>query len=278
MTSDRTLIHLDHLTFSDSNVSGWAFRELTNWWGATQNKVPGVERPSGVGAFQRRRATRRSRVISFQARYRGSSAAEVERAYDELAAIGADMPARMGVTTDDGTSWRTVIVEQQDAQSTHNRRYGWVDVDVTADDPRRYGDAEWLTTDPPSAGVGLVWPVVWPAVWPGGGSPGRVTLVNDGRAPSPSSFVLRGGFDTAVVTCVETGDRVGFARPLPEGSVVTFDAETRRALLNGQDASRWLRYRQWTDVPGLSSRTFQFDVTGATGSPSMSGRVLPAWW
>lgn len=275
----QTLIHLDHITFTDRNVvRGWSFRELGGWWGGTANKAAENDRPQGIGSFQRHRAVRRSRVMTFQARYRGIDSVEVENAYDELSAIGAEGDVRFGVTTGAGTSWRTVIVEDSEASSTHNRRLGWQNVNLTADDPRRYADGEWVSTDPPSAGQGEVWPEVSPTIWPGGGSTGRVVLVNDGRAPSPSSFVLTGGFGSALITCVETGDRIGFARPVPAGSAVVIDASTRRAELNGQDASRWLRFRQWTDVPGQQSRTFQFDVTDPVGSPGMAGKVDHAWW
>ncbi|MDF2991462.1 MAG: hypothetical protein K0S37_1976 [Microbacterium sp.] len=274
----RTLLHLEHLTFSDQSIRGWSFRELTGWWGGTGNKLVEADRPQGIGSFQRTRALRRSRVMTFRARFRGADSAEVERAYDELSAVGAEGPVRMAVTTDAGTMWRTVIVEDSDASNTHNRRLGWQDVTLTADDPRRYADAEWASVGLPAPGQGEVWPEVSPTVWPGGGSTGRVTLANDGRAPSPSLFVLTGGFSSALITCVETGDRVGFARPVPSGSSVTIDARTRRAEMNGQDVSRWLRFREWTEVPGQQSRTFQFNATDPVGLPEMAGKADHAWW
>lgn len=273
----RTTIHLGHLSFVDARVAGygWFFRELTDWWGGTVNRQRPVARPQQHGAFPRTRVTRAEKVMSFEAVYRGHSAAEVEAAYDDLAAVAAEGPVLMSVATDDGVTWRRVIVEDTGAASTHNLRRGSMTVDLSSDDPRRYSTGEWLETAPPSAGQGLVWPVVWPAVWPGGGSSGRVTLPNDGKAPSLPSFVLSGGFSSALITCVETGARVGFARPIPVGASVVI--ENGRATLDGQDVSRWLRFREWSEIPGGFSRTFQFDAADQS-SPRMAGKVDHAWW
>jgi hypothetical protein len=277
----RTVIYFGHLTLLDQipDAGGWSFVDLTNWFGNADNKVPGVPRPQDHGDFRRTRSLRSSRVMSFVARFDGDSSAEVEAAFDEFAAIGAEAPAAIGVETEAGITWRTVAVERSLAEPTYNLPFGTIPVDLTADDSRRYGLGEWQQTTPPAPGQGLVWPVVWPAVWPGGGSTGRVTLLNAGRAPSPTVFELRGGFSSALITCVETGARVALARPVPEGSVVTIDSSTRRAVIDGQsDVSRWLRFREWTDVPGLMSRTFQFDATDPVGSPTMRGKADPAWW
>jgi hypothetical protein len=274
-----TTIQLDSIVFSDSDVEGWAFLSLTDWWGSTANKVEARERPQAHGSFQRARSLRSSRAISFVARYRGADHLEVERAFDALSATGAETPVVMRVTTEDGSWWRWVSVEAVTPESTRNRWFGQATVDVLAEDGRRYADASWLSTAPPTEGAGLEWPAVWPAVWPGGGVDGRVTLANTGRAPSAPSFQLKGGFDTATVTCMETGARIGFDRYVPPGSTVLIDTATRRAVIDDQsDVSRWLRFREWETVPPGSSRAYQFDVTGASGSPTLEGRVFPAWW
>ncbi|WP_279367330.1 hypothetical protein [Microbacterium testaceum] len=275
----RTTIQLGHLTFldgADRGGYGWFFRELTDWWGGTANRQRPVARPQRHGAFTRARATRAEKVVSFEALYRGRSASEVERAFDELSAVGAETPVLMTVSTDDGPTWRSVIVEDTSARSTHNRPRGWQTVDVSSDDPRRYRTGTPVTTGPPSPGQGLVFPAKFPAIWPGGGSTGRVTLPNEGRAPSAVSLILAGGFSSALITCVETGARVGIARPVAAGQSVVI--ENGRATLNGQDISRWLRFREWTEVPGLLSRTFQLEASDPVGQPTLTGRVDHAWW
>ncbi|MFI8593725.1 hypothetical protein ACIGCK_04755 [Microbacterium sp. NPDC078428] len=274
-----TTIDLGGLAFEDETRAGWAFSALTDWWGQVDDKTPVTERPQGHGAFPVSRSLRSSRAMAFRAVYVGASQAALENAVDELSAIGAEGPVRMTVTTPAGATWRTVSVEATPFEDHRGRKNGAVAVDLVARDSRRYADAEWVSTAPPDSGGGLVWPVVWPAVWPGGGSPGRVALVNSGRAPSAPMFRLLGGFSSALITCVETGERIGFDRPIPVGSTVDIDVAGRRAMIDGQsDVSRWLRWREWGDVPPLSTRRFQFDVAGPSGSPMLQGRVFPAWW
>jgi hypothetical protein len=264
------------VTLPSFAAQGWSFRDLVDWWGTTPAKGSPVERPQGHGAFEASQSLRSSRAISITANYIGESQAEVEDAFDTLSAVGAEGPVLMTVTTPAGSSHRVVTIE--DTAPTRHRGgspIGGMTVDMIARDPRRYSSGEWLSTPPPSPGQGLVWPVVWPAVWPGGGSSGRVELANAGKAPSAPVFRLLGGFESAVITCVENGRRIGFARPVPAGSMVEIDVKTKRALLDGQsDVSRWLRFREWTEVPGLLSRTFQFDADGG----EMIAKVDHAWW
>lgn len=276
-----TTVQLGSITFGDVEFSGWSFSDLTDWWGQTDDKAEVVERPQAHGAFDVTRSLRASRAISFNATFIGEDQADAEEAFDSLSAVGAEGPVRIVVSTPAGATARTVTVERVTPVDHHGRRIGKIPVDLIARDPRRYAldeDVPWQVTGPPEPGNGLVWPVVWPAIWPGGGSPGRITLTNLGKAPSAPEFVLVGGFSTALITCVETGARIGFDRPVPAGSEVAIDTKTRRATLDGQsDVSRWLRWREWELVPPGSSRDYQFDVTDPVG-PLMRGRVLSAWW
>lgn len=274
-----TTIQLGSVVFNGFATSGWVFSGLTDWFGQVDNKVPVTQRPQAHGAFSVSRALRSSRAVSFNAAYLGDDSVEVESAVDELAAVGADGPVLMTVTTDAGVSWRWVTVETSSFADNHGMSHGLVAVDCVARDPRRYEDAPWLVTGPPAAGLGLVWPVIWPAVWPGGGSSGRIDLVNRGRASSAPVFRLTGGFESAVITNTLTGARIGFGRALPPTSTVVIDVAERRAVIDGQsDVSRFLQWREWSEVPAGMTVPYQFDVSGAVGSPTLEGRVCSAWW
>lgn len=277
-----TKIELGPITFEDVAFTGWSFSDLVDWWGQTEDKFDVVERPQAHGAFEVNRSLRSSRAPSFSATFIGGTQADAEEAFDVLSGVGADGPVTMIVTTPAGRSARTVTVERVAPADHHGRPYGRVSVDLIARDPRRYevdSDVPWVQTGPPSAGNGLVWPAVWPLIWPGGGSSGRITLTNRGKAPSAPQFRLYGGFASALVTCVESGARIGLDRVVAPGSVVSVDTALHTATIDGQsDVSRWLRWREWELVPPGESRTFQFDVTGPSGSPVLEGRVLSAWW
>lgn len=270
-------ITLDTVTLPGFSLNGWAFRDLIGWWGQTEDKVEIVERPQRHGAFGGSASLRSSRAISFTAIYLGGTQTDVEAGFDELSSVGAEAPVRMSVETAAGSSWRVVSVESvKPAQHRGGSARGTLAVDLIAADPRRYADGAWQQTGPAVASGGLVWPAVWPLVWSAGGSTGRVVLPNTGKAPSAPSFRLVGPFTAGLVSCVETGARIGFNRPVPAGSVV--EIAGRRAVIDGQsDVSRWLQFREWGDVPAGGSRTYQWDVVDGAGSLLM-GKVDPAWW
>lgn len=277
-----TTLQLGPLTFEESGAAGWVFSDLIDWFGQTDDKDEEEERPQAHGAFESSKALRTSRAISFNAAYLGDSQAEVEDAFDTLAAVGAEGPVEVILTTDSGRSGRRVKVKVSTPKDHHGRPIGEVAVDMIAADPRRYAleeDSPWVSTEPPSAGAGLVWPAAWPLIWPGGGSSGRITLTNTGKAPTAPMFRLEGGFSSALITTVETGARIGLDRLLPVGSFVIVDTKLHRATIDGQsDVSRWLRWREWALIPAGESRTYQFDVTAPVGAPVLRGRALDAWW
>ncbi|MDQ1111136.1 hypothetical protein QE418_000584 [Microbacterium testaceum] len=274
MTGERSL-QFGPITFVDFDAPGWAYSGLIDWFGSTPDKKDVVERPQQHGAFPAAVSLRASKAISFRASFRGETGADVEEAFDRLSAVAAEGPVLLTANYPGGSTWRkvTATVNVEDHFGLH---IGEATIHCVARDPRRYRTGTPVITGPPSPGQGLVFPVKFPAVWPGGGSTGRVTLRNEGRAPSPVSLTLAGGFSSALITCVETGARVGLARPIPSGQTVVI--ENGRASINGQDISRWLRFREWTEVPGLLSRTFQLEASDPVGQPTLIGRVDHAWW
>ncbi len=281
-----TSLQLGPITFDDFAATGWSFKDLVDWWGSTEDKGEVVERPQAHGAFEVSKSLRASRAISFRATYIGSGQADAENAFDALSSVGAEGPVTVVVATPAGRTGRRVTVERvtpvKHVGQTSRRAVREVDVYLIARDPRRYaltGDVPWVQTPPPSDGAGLVWPAVWPLIWPGGGSAGRLTLTNTGKAPSAPQFRLWGGFSSALITCVETGARIGMDRLVPPGSVVTIDTAQHVANIDDQsDVSRWLRWREWELIPPGESRSYQFDVVDPVGSPILEGRVLSAWW
>lgn len=258
-------------------TSGWVFSDLVDWMGQVSSKTAHTERPQQHGAFRVGRVFRTSRAISFRAAFLGSSREQVVDAVDSVSSIGAEGPVLVSVTEIDGSvTWRVVTVETSAFTDHHGNPSGEISVDLIADDPRRYADGEWQQTGPAVAATGLVWPAVWPLVWPDTGSSGRIVLLNSGKAPSSPQFRLAGPFTSALITCVETGDRIGFGRPVPDGSVVEISG--RHAVIDGQsDVSRWLQFREWDDVPAQTARTYQFDVVSGA-SALLSGKVDSAWW
>lgn len=264
------------ILFQTGYQYGWYLSEFQDWLGTSDDKIGTTERPQAHGAFDVTRSLRTAKTPSFRVGHNSmGDAAAVEAAIDELSAIGADGPVTMRVGTQSGVSERVVTI-----QVTHldvaGLATGSVAVDCVARDPRRYDvNVQSASTTPAQAGQGRTWPAVWPLVWPGGGSSGRITLTNTGKAPSAPTFILEGGFDTALITCLETGARIGLNRQVPVGSQVVIDTKTRRATIDGQsDVSRWLQYREWELIPPGASRTYQFDATGVVSDSTLVARNL----
>lgn len=260
----------------------WEFSDLVGWRGLTDDKIPSTERPQAHGAFETDASFRTQRAISFTARAVASSQTMAEDFIDDVSSMGAEAPLEIIVETDSGRTSRRVRVAAVSPQDRRNRSLATLAIDLLSADPRRYSvseDVPWEETGPPSLGTGRVWPAVWPLIWPDGGSSGRITLTNQGKAPSAPEFELLGGFGSALITCVETGSRVGLDRFVPDGSVVEVNTAEHTATIDGQsDVSRWLRWREWELVPPGESRTFQFDATDTVGTPKLRGRVRSAWW
>lgn len=249
---------------------GWYFFNLRGWHGQTSDKVRKEERPQAHGAFASARSLRSSRGISFEVGYRDGTTTEVEEAVNELSSFGAEGPIVITVEDDLSVTRRTVTVDSIPDNDPDRRYTGDMMVGLVADDSRRYAvEAQTASTGPAQPGPGLVFPEVWPLVWPAGGSSGRITLTNTGKAPSAPTFTLEGGFDTAMITCIETGARLGLNRQIPVGSSVVIDTENRTATIDGQSSvSRWLQFREWETVPAGASRTYQFDATGVVSVPA----------
>lgn len=268
--------------FSDGDDEDATFLlvNISGWFDGVDTRREKTPRPRRHGAFKSQ-GYQGGRIVSLEIEVYTSSKAEQRDALASLAALLADGSYAPLTVTEGDQSW-SISVGRDGDPTVNLDNYGvlaTVRLQFWAPDSRWYEDAAWQETGPPVAGAGLVWPAVWPAVWPGGGSSGRIDLVNSGLAPSSPMFRLLGGFSSALITCVETGERIGFDRPIPIGSVVDIDVAGRRALIDGQsDVSRWLRWREWGDVPPDSTRRFQFDVVDPSGSPKLQGRVFPAWW
>lgn len=275
-----TTIQLDTLQFSDYATTGWVFEDLTDWYGLSSDKSGTDERAQAHGAFEVATALRSSKAVSFKAHYLGLTERDMLQAVEEISAIGAEGRVRMYVTDELRSSYRWVNVVNCAPEDHHGEPQVTVTIDVLARDPRRYMDGAWTTTGPTTTGAGMAFPTMFPTVWPGGGNAGRITLHNDGRTSSSPQFILRGGFTSALITCAETGGRLGFSRDLSTLDYLLIDVKSKRALLNGDprvDFTRWVQFREWEDVPARSTRTYQLDTTGASGSPTLEGKVDSAW-
>lgn len=272
------IVTVGGVTF-DGDDSDYLLTSFTGWGDGASMRRERVPKPRAHGEFAAD-GFQTGMSIGLEAELYTTSVDAQDAAVDEVVAILAD--GQYGtMTVQSGSSTLFAEVSRQGQPQVQRDLYGIlarVRLQFSSDDPRRYAAGAWQETAPPTAGDGVVWPLVWPLVWPGGGNPGRVSLTNTGKAPSAPRFQLVGGMGSAVITCIDTGARIGFDRAIASGQTVEIDVANRRATQDGNDVSRWLRYREWQEVPAGSTRRYQVAVTSPSGSPLLRGKVDSAWW
>ena len=270
------------MVFFDGSGAGdsvYLLTKISGWFDGTETRRDKTPRPQQHGSFASQ-GYQSGRTIALEMEVYTDTKEQQREALSTLAALLADGGYSTLTVEEDATVW-SISVGRDGEPSVNLDLYGRlasVRMQFWAPDPLWWAAGTWEETAHPTAGDGVVWPLVWPLVWPGGGNPGRISLVNSGKAPSSPVFQLVGGMGSAVITCVDTGARIGFERAIPVGQTVEIDVASRRATQGGNDVSRWLRYREWQDVPAGATRRYQLAVTSPSGSPLLRGKVDSAWW
>lgn len=278
-----SVVALDNLLLGvEIDGVAWIFDTLDGWslgGGVSTNFAP---RPTAHGEFDGP-VYRRSRIITIGGTCIADSPALAEDAIEALGATLAD--GRMG-TLSVQTPTRTLsadvrLSDTPQASWLTPRVFRWA-LQFTAPDPRKYGLTNVGETSlPSSATSGLIFPLAGP-VFDFGSllSDGRISLSNNGTAPSEPVFTVTGplasGFE---VTHLETGRRLRY--PLTVGSPIVLDCREGRATTDGQERTGNLSVREWFVVPPRSSATFRFSTLG-TETPSdpasLSAALAPAYF
>lgn len=276
-----TVVQIGSMIFPETASWGWLFNGLEGWDSTGDNKVGVSERARGHGANGRARVFRSSLPLSLNLAFLGDDRVDYESARLSLAALGAEGPELMTVTSELGSFSRLVTVEHTDIPDTHGRAaQDGIAIDMIAEDPLKYGLLQSDTTELPTAGTGISFPLVYPLDWGQAGSGGRISLTNRGTAPAAPVFRVNGGLSSVTITEAGSGKRLILNRVIPAGSAVVFDGRTRRVTLDGitDISAMFLTRREWPVIlPGQTS-TFLFTGTAAGGVPSLTGELQSAWW
>lgn len=276
-----TIVQIGPMVFPETASWGWLFNELTGWDDLSTNKVSVSERPRGHGAFGASRSFRSALPITLNVAFLGDVHSDMLSARLQLSSLAAEGPVVMRVTNDIGSFSRVVTVENIDQPDHHGRSaIDGFTIDMLAADPLRYGLPSSVSTELPTAGTGLVWPITYPIDWGLPGVGGRLTLTNTGTAPATPVFRVSGGLSSVTLTEAGTGRRLTLNREIPVGSTVVFDSRTRRVVLDGVtdiSAAFLTRREWWTIAPGQSS-TVLFSGVTTGGVPVLMGELQSAWW
>jgi hypothetical protein len=142
-------------------------------------------------------------------------------------------------------------------------------------DPLRYGPDQYTSTGLAVSGGGLTYPLAYPLSYGVSGSPGRMTLINDGTADAPIRFgvtgPLLGGFELS-----SEGRRLTYLAAVPAGQIVEIDTGTGKVVVEDTaDRRTNLIYADWLVVPAGGSLTVQF--TSLNGVYDAAALAVAGW-
>ena len=276
-----TTVTVDGLLFGvELDGVAWVYEDLQGWslGGGVEGEFAG--RPGVHGSFDAP-VYRRARVIALSGACVADSAALAEEASDALASLVAD--GRLGQFTVANSrrslSARVRLSDTPQDEWLGDSAFRW-SLQFTAPDFRRYGDAVTADTSLPSAGGGLVFPITNPLDFGEPGSSGRVSVVNDGNAPTEPTLTVTGPLSAGfVVTHLEEGRRLVY--PSAVGDAVTVDCSAGTATSGGQDRTGLLSVDEFFTVPPGAAATFAFSTLGtetAASPASLSATLSPAYY
>lgn len=267
-----------------TDLHGWALQDLTDWMSLSDAKNEIGERSQQHGAFDPGRTVRQSALVTATVAYIGSSVADLEEAIRRLTGLTAEPDAPLRVTFNGaaGATHRDMTNIIVTVPSHHGRsRLSGITIDMTAIDPRAYGDETSSTTGVASPGDGLEFPLEFPVDYGSGGSDGRVRFTNTGTADAYLTFTVTGGMSEGFsLKRVETGDTITVSRPINQDDTVTLETYYGTVLLDGLSSlSGFLTDYQWFQCPPGETCTVQFTPLGeTTGTPTLTMTASPAWW
>jgi hypothetical protein len=261
---------------------GCTYDKLEGWYGVENVDLGMVKRPGAPGSFAPSQTFPGEKAISIEGDFFGASRAAGLQMREDLSMLyNEGRPVRMTVADDLRTTSRDVLIASVSFPWTIHQEFEF-SIDMTADDPRRYGAEVANETALAAPGTGFVWPAVWPIDWGTIGVSGRVTILNGGNTETMSRFVVDNGEmpDGFEIVNVTTGQRLVYLGPVVSGTAITLDTETRTATIGASaPGSPFLASPQWWAVPPRSSVELQFLARGAvTGSPRLRVYTAPAFY
>lgn len=272
-------VTFDNMLFGD----GWQLGELEGWWDTTKPRIVSDARPEWHGDFGQDEVYLEPRFVTVSGVFQSRENPDmVTSARDTLAALHE--AGEFEFTVSDGAVGRVTARMASELAWDVDYAPGCASFEFTvkADDPRRYGARQTLSTGVPTAGVGIADPIADPFQEGAAGNLGRVELVNIGTAPSEPMVRVTGGLSEGFeLLCIETGSVVRVTRPIPDGSVIDVDMGSGQVWIDQQSplSAMYVPVAQWFSVKPGATCAIQFTPMGVvTGTPTMSVEFAEASW
>jgi hypothetical protein len=272
-------VTFDNMLFGD----GWQLGELEGWWDTTKPRVGSDPRPEWHGDFGQDNVYLEPRFITVSGVFQSRENPDlVMSARDAIAALHE--AGEFDFTVSDGVVGRVTarLASELLWDVDYAPGCAWFEFTVKADDPRKYGQKQTLSTGAPTAGVGIADPLLDPIQEGAAGNLGRVELVNAGTAPSEPMVRVSGGLSEGFeLLCIETGSVVRVTRPIPDGSVIDIDMGAGQVWIDQQSplSAMYVPVAEWFSVKPGATCTIQFTPLGVvTGTPMVTVEFAEASW
>lgn len=249
---------------------GLIVSSVSGWRGLSGVRGEGEPIPGGQGSYQQEVLLREPRSIAVKGAAVAGSESAAAALLERLERATGGIPVPMRVSDSDGIWTRIVEVELLDPDERWSTDRFTFNIDIVANDPRRYRDVETLGP----IGIrdqigGLRFPAEFPWNFGIGGRQLRLSLTNVGSVTLYPKIIVEGGFGSVIVRDITTGGSLELPFDIPPGDEVEFDSKSSRAFYRGRDITRLMTRRQWPKIPAGATHEFDFRVTGDSGRPRM---------
>lgn len=262
----------------DENGVEWHLTGLDGW-GSPASTLAVQQKPRGNGAFRAVPAYMQPRTLAPSGTVYAPDFDTASDAWDQLCAAFPLTPTRLDVT--EGSRTRYVMVQRQDETIPT-----WLtdssftfSSQLTAVDPRKFGDDEIAITKLPAVSGGFAFPLAFPFAINSTIVSGTCALINSGNTAGPVSMRIDGPCTGPIVTHVSSGSQLVFSSSLVLGSgeFLVIDMEAQTTLANGQSSRNgYIQSRGWSSFdPGLN--TWAFTAAGYNSASKLTVTATPAW-
>jgi hypothetical protein len=259
----------------------WKYTNLTGWGMGGAVETNFTARPGRHGMHDGP-MYRRERVITVEGLLRAPTRALAKQAERALAACLADGSMGTFGVDDPDLGWEQAQVKlsappQSDGSAAGVGVIAW-QLQFTAPDHRKYGQAVTVSTPLPGGGSGIAFPVAFPISFGAPPETGSAVFTNTGTAPTEPVHTITGPLEAGFqVVHVETGRRLRYEAPVVDP--VVLDSREGTATSGGQDRTGLLTADDFFTIDPGATATFQWSSLGsetAADPALMAVSVAPA--
>lgn len=280
MTYLPNTISLGPLTFNqvDSNGVWWYAQTLTGW-GSPAGTLTVTQKPRDHGGW-RSESFLTPRVVAVTGTIVAPTAALLATSRHALNAAVSLTDTTFSVTEYGETLNATVTRQDEVLYGDETETWTSFSIQLVAEDPRRYGAPQSLTTNLPAQSGGLTWSLQFPISWAATVTSGVIAFNNPGNIQAPLVLQVNGPCVGPIITHLSSGNQIVFASSLTlgTGEYLLIDMEKRTVSANGQ-ASRigYVTSRGWFAAdPGANDIQFNAQAYNSSASLTVTG-PLGAW-